>query len=81
MNETAGVAASAVGRIDWPALLRAGLAPAARGGLELRPAEFWDLTPAELALMLGREAPAAMGRARFLALAALHPDAPREDRT
>ena len=37
-------------RFDWPALMRAGM-----GGLRLTPAQFWDLTPAELALMLGVE--------------------------
>ena len=35
-------------RIDWPALMRAGMR-----GLGLKPAEFWALTPAELELMLG----------------------------
>lgn len=35
-------------RINWPRLLKAGL-----GGLALRPADFWALTPAELMLMLG----------------------------
>lgn len=34
--------------LDWPGLMRAGIR-----GLCLRPAEFWALTPAELALMLG----------------------------
>ncbi len=35
-------------RIEWPALMRAGLR-----GLGLAPEEFWALTPAELQLMLG----------------------------
>lgn len=35
-------------RFDWAALMRAGL-----NGLGLQPAEFWALTPTELALMLG----------------------------
>jgi len=35
-------------RLDWPALMRAGMA-----GLGLRPDQFWQLTPAELRLMLG----------------------------
>jgi len=61
---------------DWPALMRAGLAPLHLGGLALRPGDFWALTPAELALMLGRRATPAMGRARFEALAALYPDNP-----
>ncbi|WP_339645812.1 phage tail assembly chaperone, partial [Jannaschia helgolandensis] len=33
---------------DWPALMAAGLR-----GLGLKPAEFWALTPAELAFLLG----------------------------
>ncbi len=37
------------GRVDWPALMQAGVF-----GLRLRPAEFWSLTPAELTLLLGR---------------------------
>ncbi|WP_299420041.1 rcc01693 family protein [uncultured Shimia sp.] len=34
---------------DWPVLLAAGVQR-----LGLRPQEFWHLTPAELALMLGQ---------------------------
>lgn len=34
--------------MDWPALMRVGLQR-----LQLRPAEFWALTPAELQMMLG----------------------------
>lgn len=34
--------------LHWPGLMRAGI-----GGLRLPPREFWALTPAELALMLG----------------------------
>lgn len=37
-------------KFDWPALMRAGM-----GGLRLTPDQFWALTPAELALMLGVE--------------------------
>lgn len=37
-------------KFDWPALMRAGM-----GGLRLTPEQFWALTPAELALMLGVE--------------------------
>ncbi len=60
--------------IDWPGLMRAGLR-----GLGLTPAEFWALTPAELRLMLGREAGAtAMTRARLEELAAAFPDRRRE---
>lgn len=56
--------------LDWPGLMRAGIA-----GLGLRPAEFWALTPAELALMLGIDAGSArMSRARLAELAARYPD-------
>ncbi|SEH60041.1 phage tail assembly chaperone [Paracoccus alkenifer] len=47
--------------LDWPGLMRAGLHGPGVGGLGLRPAEFWDLTPAELALMLGVEPAAGAG--------------------
>jgi uncharacterized phage protein (TIGR02216 family) len=57
---------------DWPVLMRAGLR-----GLGLRPAEFWDLTPAELRLMLGEESGARpMGRGRLDELMAAFPDRP-----
>ena len=56
-------------RIDWPGLMRAGIA-----GLGLRPAEFWALTPAELRLMLGDPAPAPLGRTGLERLMALWPD-------
>lgn len=36
------------GGMDWPGLMRVGI-----GGLRLSPADFWRLTPAELALMVG----------------------------
>lgn len=56
--------------LDWPGLMRAGLT-----GLGLRPAEFWALTPLELMLLLGREAPAAgMTRAGLAGLMARFPD-------
>jgi uncharacterized phage protein (TIGR02216 family) len=58
--------------LDWPGLMRAGL-----HGLGLRPAEFWALTPVELMLMLGREAPAGgFTRARLDSLMARYPDRP-----
>lgn len=61
--------------LDWPALMRAGL-----GRLGLRPAEFWALTPAELAVMLGAGAgPGPMGRARLDALMRAYPDAATEE--
>lgn len=58
-------------RIDWPALLRLGLV-----GLGLRPAEFWVLTPAELALMAETLSPRQqmMNRAGLAALMQAHPD-------
>ena len=55
---------------DWVSLVQAGVR-----GLGLRPAEFWALTPAELALMLGRAAPPALGRAGLVDLMAAFPDA------
>lgn len=60
---------------DWPVLMRAGI-----GGLRLRPAEFWALTPVELMLLLGiegRRAP--MGRARLMELARAFPDRTIQD--
>lgn len=61
----------------WPDLMRAGL-----GHLGLAPDAFWDLTPAELQLMLG---PAA-GQTPLLrdgleALMAAYPDKKKEDET
>lgn len=60
------------GALDWAGLMRAGLQ-----GLRLYPDQFWALTPAELALMLGI-GPAAPGmtRDRLAGLAARYPDAP-----
>lgn len=59
--------------IDWSGLMRVGI-----GGLRLRPAEFWALTPAELRLMLGVGAAVPpLSRARLEELAAAFPD--RED--
>jgi len=57
-------------RFDWPDLMRAGL-----NGLGLTPADFWALTPAELALMLGQgsgEKP--LGRDRLEELMNAYPD-------
>ena len=62
------------GGLDWPGLMRAGIR-----GLGLRPDQFWALTPAELALMLGIHAGSpAMTRDRLTELAARYPDRPRE---
>ena len=56
-------------RFDWPGLLRAGV------GLGMRPHEFWALTPAELAFLLGREGgPEPLSRARLEELARAFPD-------
>ncbi|AUM73496.1 rcc01693 family protein [Paracoccus jeotgali] len=65
------------GGLDWPGLMRAGLA-----GLRLTPDQFWQLTPAELALMLGIEPDAApMSRSRLEALSRLWPDRPPSKET
>lgn len=56
--------------LDWPALMRAGL-----HDLRLHPRDFWSLTPAELALMMGvgpHTSP--LGRNRLDALIAAFPD-------
>lgn len=56
--------------LDWPNLMRAGLC-----SLGLRPEEFWRLTPAELALMLGDPAGSVpMARARLEELRRVFPD-------
>ena len=61
--------------LDWPGLMRVGLK-----GLGLKPRDFWQLTPAELALMLGETAGGApLTRGRLAELAARFPDAPRGD--
>lgn len=58
------------GGLDWPGLMRAGMR-----GLGLAPDQFWALTPAELALMLGVEqGTGAMTRSRLADLAARFPD-------
>ncbi|UWQ64179.1 phage tail assembly chaperone [Leisingera caerulea] len=58
--------------LDWPALMRAGMA-----GLKLLPRDFWQLTPAELWLMLGdAAAPQPLGRDRLAALMQAFPDRP-----
>ncbi|MCC5985832.1 MAG: phage tail assembly chaperone [Rhodobacteraceae bacterium] len=55
---------------DWSALMRAGLRD-----LRLTPAQFWALTPVELAVMLGFEGGAEpLNRARLEELAARFPD-------
>lgn len=55
---------------DWPALMAVGLR-----GLGLKPAEFWALTPAELAFLLGHgDGRLPMDRAGLDALSARFPD-------
>lgn len=61
--------------LDWPGLMRVGLRPSSQGGLGLQPAQFWALTPAELALMLGIEpGQGMMTRDRLAELVARFPD-------
>lgn len=56
---------------DWNGLLRVGLTQ-----LGLKPAEFWALTPVELALMLGPPSEGqAMSRSALDALLQKYPDA------
>lgn len=55
---------------DWPALMAVGIR-----GLGLKPADFWALTPAELAFLLGHgDGRLPMDRAGLDALAARFPD-------
>lgn len=56
--------------MDWPNLMRAGL-----HDLQLSPAEFWALTPAELQVKLGLDARLLpMGRSRLEELLGDYPD-------
>ncbi|MDP5215943.1 phage tail assembly chaperone [Ruegeria sp. 2205SS24-7] len=56
---------------DWPDLMRAGMQ-----GLRLSPQAFWQLTPAELRLMLGQAAAGRpLDRTGLDALLAAYPDA------
>ncbi|CTQ34235.1 rcc01693 family protein [Jannaschia rubra] len=62
-------------RLDWPGLMAAGMRH-----LGLRPAEFWSLTPAELAFLLGQgDGRLPMDRAGLDALAARFPDKSETD--
>ena len=55
---------------DWPRLMQAGMR-----GLGLKPQTFWDLTPAELGLLLGQGAnDAPLTRQRLDDLARAFPD-------
>ena len=61
-------------RFQWRALLQAGQ------GLGLRPREFWALTPAELACLLGRDLSVApLSRARLSQLAMAFPDLKKDE--
>ena len=60
-------------RFDWAGLLRAA------GVVGVRPSEFWRLTPAELRMLLGRDAGTApLSRSRLEELAAAFPDDMKE---
>jgi len=61
-------------KVEWGRLMRLGL-----GGLHLRPAEFWALTPAEFLTMAGVETQSPMGRGALETLAALYPDEREND--
>ena len=63
-------------RIDWPGLMRLGLVD-----LGLRPAEFWQLTPAELTFLAtgGGRAAGGMTRTGLEALMARYPDTREEE--
>lgn len=63
-----------VDQFDWVSLMRAGF-----HGLGLKPAEFWQLTPAELQMMLEQfcgDAP--LSRDRMNALLSAYPDEKRK---
>lgn len=63
--------------LDWPGLMRVGMGPVRHGGLGLQPEQFWALSPAELALMLGIDpGDGVMTRARMAQLLARYPDGP-----
>ena len=60
-------------RFDWVGLLRSG------ARLGMRPRDFWKLTPAELAFLLGKmDAGAPLSRSRLEELAAAFPDEVRK---
>ncbi len=66
---------SAPRTLEWSALMRAGL-----HGLGLSPDRFWNLTPAELRMMLGPLHVAPMDRGRLTDLMRMFPDNPKPDR-
>ena len=60
--------------IAWSKLMRLGLVE-----LRLSPEDFWNLSPAELMMMLGvASGSAGMSRSVFAKLTALYPDEPKE---
>ena len=62
-------------RLDWAGLMQAGL-----HGLRLTPDQFWRLTPAELALMLGQTVDRRpMGRTTLETLMRAFPDGPKRE--
>lgn len=62
-------------RFDWPGLMTAGMQ-----GLGLRPTEFWALTPAELAFLLGHgDGRLGLDRASLETLIARFPDRMESD--
>lgn len=64
-------------KFDWPSLMQAGMR-----GLGLRPQEFWDLTPAELQVLLGEsDGRKPMGRMRLGELMGAFPDNPANEAT
>ena len=61
--------------LDWAGLMQAGL-----HGLRLRPDQFWRLTPAELAVMLGAAgAKGPLRRSGLAELMAAYPDTRKGD--
>jgi uncharacterized phage protein (TIGR02216 family) len=59
-----------MGRFDWPGLMRAGML-----GLGLHLSAFWQLTPAELQMMLGQfRAETPLTRDQLSALLDAYPD-------
>lgn len=74
-RDAQGAAAGPAESLDWSGLMRVGMGPRGQGGLGLNPGDFWTLSPAELALMLGVSAgTGAMTRDRLAALSARFPD-------
>mgnify|MGYP006273810301 FL=1 len=58
------------GEVDWAALFRVAVLR-----LGLSPRDAWNLSPAELSMLLGADASAPLDRAALDALMAAHPDA------